>query len=221
MGEKIMTALRPFKQEIMVNHYGEDASLLERRQRRSQLADDLLEDIVDDSEIEDTTDEPGEASLEGHPAIAEDEDASPVTRVSTRSPIEMEEWGEAPDKLDEVEPEIGDIELEEGIDDPVRMYLREIGKVSLLTADDEKKLARSMEESDYIHRIEQAHFEQFGRNARAVDVLVGLVQELHEFQRAINTLTKELGVTSRWRRSWRPPSRLRSRKRNASRCGSP
>src|SRR5438552_7946897 len=189
-----MTALRPFKRETMVNHYGEDPSLLERRQRRSQLADDLLEDIVDDSEIEDTTDEPGEASLEGQPAIAEDEDASPVTRVSTRSPIEMEEWGEAPDKLDEVEPEVGDIELEEGIDDPVRMYLREIGKVSLLTADDEKKLARSMEESDYIHRIEQAHFEQFGRNARAVDVLVGLVQELHELQRAITTVTKELGV---------------------------
>src|SRR6059036_3018965 len=189
-----MTALRPFKRKTMVNHYGEDPSLLERRQRRSQLADDLLEDIVDDSEIEDTTDEPGEASLEGQPAIAEDEDASPVTRVSTRSPIEMEEWGEAPDKLDEVEPEVGDIELEEGIDDPVRMYLREIGKVSLLTADDEKKLARSMEESDYIHRIEQAHFEQFGRNARAVDVLVGLVQELHELQRAITTVTKELGV---------------------------
>src|SRR5207245_8042853 len=86
-----MTALRPFKRETMVNHYGEDPSLLERRQRRSQLADDLLEDIVDDSEIEDTTDEPGEASLEGQPAIAEDEDASPVTRVSTRSPIEMED----------------------------------------------------------------------------------------------------------------------------------
>ena len=190
-----MTALRPFKQETMVNHYGEDPNLLERRQRRSRLADDLLEDIVDDSELEDSADEPAEAPLEGQPAIAEDEDGSPVTRVSTRSPIEMEEWGEAPDKLDEVEPEIADIELEEGIDDPVRMYLREIGKVSLLTADDEKKLARSMEESEYIHRIEQAHFEKFGRNARAVDVLVGLVQELHDLQRAINTLTKELGVS--------------------------
>src|SRR5947208_13611139 len=106
----------------------------------------------------------------------------------------MEEWGEAPDKLDEVEPEIGDIELEEGIDDPVRMYLREIGKDSLLTADDEKKLARSMEERDYIHRIEQAHFEKFARNARAVDVLVGLVQELHEVQSASSTGTTELGV---------------------------
>src|SRR5437870_521714 len=194
MGEKNMTALSPFKRETMVRQYGEDPHLLERRQRRSQLADDLLEDIVDDSEIEDTADEPGEASLEGQPAIAEDEDASPVTRVSTRSPIEMEEWGEAPDKLDEAEPEVSDVELEEGIDDPVRMYLREIGKVSLLTADDEKKLARSMEDGEYVNRIEQAHFEQYGRNARGVDILVQLLRDLHELQKPIDVLTRELGI---------------------------
>ncbi|HEV8574825.1 MAG TPA: RNA polymerase sigma factor RpoD [Dehalococcoidia bacterium] len=181
----------------MVNHFDEDPDLLERRQRRSRLADDLLEDIVDDADadIEDGSDEPAEApALEARPDIGEDEEAGPVTRVATRTPIEMEEWGEAPDKLDEAEPEIGDIELEEGIDDPVRMYLREIGKVHLLTADDEKRLARSMEEGDYIHRIEQAHFEQFGRNARAVDVLVRLVADLHELQKPLNFLTKELGV---------------------------
>src|SRR2546425_9931522 len=193
MGEKYMTALRPFKRDTMVNQYGEDPNLLERRQRRSQLADDLLEDIVDDSELDDAADESGDA-LEGQPAIAEDEDASPVTRVSTRSPIEMEEWGEAPDKLDEVEPEVGDIELGEGIDDPVRMYLREIGKVSLLTADDEKKLARSMEDGDYIHRIEQAHFEEHGRNARGVDILLGLLRDLYELQKPIDALTRELGL---------------------------
>src|SRR2546422_5012969 len=194
MGEKYMTALRPFKRETMVNHYGEDPSLLERRQRRSQLAADLLEDIVDDSEIEDTTDEPGEASLEGQPAIAEDEDRSRVTRVSPRSPIEMEEWGEAPDKLDEVEPEVGDIELEEGIDDPVRMYLREIGKVSLLTADDEKRLARSMEDSDYIQQIENAHFERYGRHARPADAVTGILNDLHSIQKPIDIVTKEIGV---------------------------
>lgn len=33
-------------------------------------------------------------------------------------------------------------------DDPVRMYLKEIGKVSLLTADEEKELAKRMEEGD-------------------------------------------------------------------------
>ena len=36
------------------------------------------------------------------------------------------------------------------IDDPVRLYLREIGRVGLLSAKDERELARSMEEGDYI-----------------------------------------------------------------------
>ena len=38
----------------------------------------------------------------------------------------------------------------EGIDDPVRMYLREIGKVYLLTAEDEKTLSRQREEYIYL-----------------------------------------------------------------------
>jgi len=196
MGERSMTALTPLRRETMANHFEEDADLLERRQRRSRLADDLLEDIVEDTDadLDDSGDDAVEAPLETRAAITEEEDASPVTRVGARTPIEMEEWGEAPDKLDEAEPEVGDVELEEGIDDPVRMYLREIGKVSLLTADDEKKLARSMEEGDYIHRIEQAHFEETGRNARAVDILVRLVQDLYELQKPISILTKELGV---------------------------
>ena len=37
------------------------------------------------------------------------------------------------------------LEEQEGIDDPVRMYLREIGKVYLLSGADEKRLARQME----------------------------------------------------------------------------
>lgn len=35
-----------------------------------------------------------------------------------------------------------------GVDDPVRMYLKEIGKVDLLTADDERDLAQRMQEGD-------------------------------------------------------------------------
>ena len=41
------------------------------------------------------------------------------------------------------------------IDDPVRLYLREIGRVGLLTAKDERELARSMEEGDYINLVSQ------------------------------------------------------------------
>ena len=46
----------------------------------------------------------------------------------------------------EAEIEIeADLEIPDMIDDPVRMYLREIGRVHLLTAKDERTLARRME----------------------------------------------------------------------------
>ena len=51
---------------------------------------------------------------------------------------------------DQTEEEKIDISLPDGIsiDDPVRMYLKEIGKVPLLTADEEIELARRMENGD-------------------------------------------------------------------------
>jgi len=180
MVERGVTANPPSRHTLMVDHFEEDRELFERRQRRNRLADDMLEDSMD--EVDPDLD-----------SVAEDE-AGAVPRMATRSPMEMEEWGEAPDKLEEAEPEVSDLELEEGIDDPVRMYLREIGKVSLLTADDEKKLARAMEDGDYVHRIENEHFEKYGRNARSVDVVVGLLRDLYEIREALKIASKSIGV---------------------------
>ncbi|MDP6101464.1 MAG: sigma-70 factor domain-containing protein, partial [Dehalococcoidia bacterium] len=60
-----------------------------------------------------------------------------------------EEWGieQPPDaELEELEEEEVNLEdIEETLDDPVRLYLREIGRVPLLSAADERVLARRVE----------------------------------------------------------------------------
>jgi len=177
----------------MVSDFADKRDLLDRERKRDRLADDLLEDIVDDADADDETVEelggtPGTATTDEHgeePAVA--------PRITSRTAIELEEWGEpAVAKLEEAERETATLEVEEGIDDPVRMYLREIGKVSLLTAANEKTLARSMEEGDYIQRIENRFFEETGRRARGADVLVALLNDLYALTRPVNFITKDL-----------------------------
>lgn len=53
------------------------------------------------------------------------------------------------EELEEYIDDMKDISLEGiGIDDPVRMYLKEIGKVPLLTSEQERAIAKRMEEGD-------------------------------------------------------------------------
>jgi RNA polymerase primary sigma factor len=64
----------------------------------------------------------------------------------------------------------------ETIDDPVRMYLREIGRVHLLTGADEKRLARQMEEAIFIRDIEADYAAAYGHAPSASRVAVTLLE---------------------------------------------
>ena len=175
----------------MAREFKEKPDLLERERKRNRLADDLLEDVgEDDDGEEETVQELGSA-----PARTDEgtEEPKAPPRITSRTAIELEEWGEPKaEKMEEAQREVAGLELEEGIDDPVRMYLREIGKVHLLTAADEKRLARFMEESGYIQRIEDAFFEESGRQARGVDVVTALLAHLHELSRSLRFILREL-----------------------------
>jgi RNA polymerase primary sigma factor len=62
-------------------------------------------------------------------------------------------------------------------EDAVRLYLREIGHAKLLTAADEKHLARQMEERNYINEIRAAYREDYGHAPSAARVAVTMLEE--------------------------------------------
>jgi RNA polymerase primary sigma factor len=86
------------------------------------------------------------------------------------------------------------LEDQEGIDDPVRMYLREIGKVFLLSAADEKHLARQMEEGQHIEAIEHTWREEQGSEPSAVEIALTLFEQLNQLHPVLDIAIKHLGL---------------------------
>ena len=79
-------------------------------------------------------------------------------------------------------------------DDPVRMYLREIGRVNLLTAEDERVLARAMELEKRLTAIEAEIAEETGRQPTARVTVFGLLQRLYSVRDAAIAVARFLGL---------------------------
>ncbi|MDR3730167.1 MAG: RNA polymerase sigma factor RpoD [Oscillospiraceae bacterium] len=118
--------------------------LLAKGKKKGRLDSSELMDVVDDMDLDGDQMDHLYDSLEALSIeVGSDEDLVP----------------DLPDDLEPAMEEIADIEEEElvdpntlvdsfAIDDPVRMYLKEIGKVPLLSPDEEIELAQRMAEGD-------------------------------------------------------------------------
>jgi len=120
------------------------------------------------------------------------EDPAPAAAGATAWPPGAKDEAEEPEVEDDAE-----FEGPEGIDDPVRMYLREIGKVYLLSGADEKRLARQMEEGKHVQEIEQRWVTEWGEGPNGPQILFSLLHQLHDERRALGAITKALSVKKR------------------------
>lgn len=123
------------------------------------------------------------------------EDVEHIYEVITRKGLELVDDDNASDEdilplvgndEDNDEPSSSELEnmsVPEGIsiDDPVRMYLKEIGRVPLLIGEDEVKLAKRMDKGRQAERIERGRMIEFEEPAfTAEDSGSALIEKLRE-----------------------------------------
>jgi RNA polymerase primary sigma factor len=80
------------------------------------------------------------------------------------------------------------------VDDPVRMYLHEIGRVPLLTGDDEKRLAQGMEKGKRIDEIRARLRKTLGRDPSTTEIMQAMLKEIGKAAPLVHALQKELGL---------------------------
>ena len=80
------------------------------------------------------------------------------------------------------------------IDDPVRMYLREIGRVTLLTAADERRLALQRASYKHVEKAANDLRAETGRTPRDTDVAKLLLRRLHEQRGLLEAVTEFLAI---------------------------
>ncbi len=162
----------------------------EKRRRQAPRNED---DILDEEEEAIDLEAQPDLGLAPDEAVVEEEEPVAAGPQVSLDELEADAWAREAEALEE-EPERELEELEEGVDDPVRMYLREIGKVALLTADDEKFLARQMEEARYIEELQRRFQQAHGRRPTAAETVVAILEDLATLEPVRQVVARELGL---------------------------
>ncbi len=145
------------------------------------------EDVVRKAMEKDDGPMPAADEMEEEPTEEED----PWLKAKAFDPSKVE--AEAEEEFD-LELATEDIAEQDITDDPVRIYLHEIGRVHLLTAEDEKNLARQMEESKYINGIRQEYAAEYGRQPSSIDIILMIMRNLGKSMPLIRELQEKFGI---------------------------
>ena len=148
--------------------------------------------VVKESGEEDASESNGLARQTSELALEQSEEQwedSPTEAKSAESPADGA--GESGPEDSDWEPEPETVEV---LDDPVRMYLREIGRVRLLTSIDERTLARKIEGGKHLQALKKELSEMDGRPPQSWEVTCALLRRLVDASPLIVALSNQLGL---------------------------
>ena len=168
----------------------------------------------EDDEVEEEESQPADAAVAGFDAdSAEEADADPASptvaealagvvadELDAQREPDHQELQETEDEAKEAEEEAqqDDLDGSELIDDPVRMYLREIGRVTLLTAADERRLALQLASYKHVDKFEKEISQQTERRpVMAADVAARLLEDLYRQRQFLEAVTDFLAIEER------------------------
>jgi len=167
--------MTPAFEDTHLAHAGLEALLNQGRPTGSVTTEDVLDAIPEAELTEETL-----AAV-----IAQLSESGITVRVD---PIAGREAGGVVETTRRIVDEVA------GIDDPVRMYLREIGKVSLLTAADERRLCRAIEEWLHVAQILEDYREKSGEEPTWGEVCVELFRQFHHDWPAYQAVSRYLDL---------------------------
>ena len=101
---------------------------------------------------------------------------------------------EAP--LEPLEVDTREVDMREVADDPVRLYLHEIGKVHLLTAKDERSLAKKIEAAKRIKEVRQYYLHEYGESPSPTEIVLTMIKEIGQEATTLRFLREELDLTA-------------------------
>ncbi|MBI4283512.1 MAG: RNA polymerase sigma factor RpoD [Chloroflexi bacterium] len=157
---------------------------------------------------------------EGFPSANENDEELPSDielESELKATDELSDKLDVPEDLEEVPPDLEEVEVtlepleeldgQEAADDPVRLYLHEIGKVKLLTAEDEKELAKKIEMAKRLKEIEQDYLRRYGKSPSATETILAILKEIKQAATIIPIIQEHLGLkrTTKFIRSMSVP----------------
>lgn len=89
-----------------------------------------------------------------------------------------------------------DFDGPEATDDSIRMYLREIGQVPLLSASEERKLSRLIELNRHLQWYEQVYFEKHQRQISAAELTINAVERVVDAHHVLDAICQHLRIRS-------------------------
>jgi RNA polymerase primary sigma factor len=125
--------------------------------------------------------------------LSDEAEGEDISSGDEEAEDEEEEGGLPADQTEESKPAAAPGEYEV-IDDSARMYLQELGRVPLLTAQEEKVLCRKVELGRYVERLRDNHLRKYQRLPSAVDIIIHIVSQLSRGYPIARIIEERIGI---------------------------